>query len=179
MKSLMTIVTLCSLIFSCDENRRNMSEPIKYSDTTIQKSKIQYSSLRFEPFINFDDYKVTRIDHEKHAGLDLKSNKAAGNFRTILREGFSADTANFAGHYTLVYWGCGTACQSSLLIDRQTGKIYNSPVASLGYDFRVNSRMLIANPPDKSGFYNDCSYCTPVIYLFDEQTKTFEEPHRK
>lgn len=150
-----------------------------YGDTTIDKDKISYASIKFEPYIGFDDFKVTEVDNRKYADLDLKSNKDANNFQARLREGYSADTANFAGHYTFVYWGCGSPCQSSLLIDRKTGKIYDSPGASLGYDFRADSRMLIVNPPDTSGFYQDCSYCKPIIYIFDEQTKTFKEKERK
>lgn len=150
-----------------------------YGDTTIDKDKISYALIKFEPYIGFEDYKVNSVDHKKYAELDLKSNKYASNFRTRLKEGYSSDTANFAGHYSFVYWGCGSPCQSSLVIDRKTGKIYDSPSASLGYDFRVDSRMLIVNPPDTSGFYFDCSYCKPIIYIFDEQTKTFIEQQRK
>jgi len=146
-----------------------------YGDTTIDKDKISHALLKFEPYIGFADFKSEKVDHKKYAELDLKSNKGAGNFRTRLKDGYSADTANFAGHYSFVYWGCGSSCQSSLLIDRKTGKIYDSPGASLGYDFKVDSRMLIVNPPDTIGFYYDCSYCKPIIYIFDEQTKTFNE----
>jgi hypothetical protein len=146
-----------------------------YGDTTIEKHKIYNVLLKFEPYISFDDFKVTKIDHKKYAKLDLKSSKGANNFRTVLRSAFSQDHANFAGHYSFVYWGCGTTCQSSSIIDRKTGKVYDSPGASLGYDFRVDSRLLIANPPDSTGFYNDDAYSKPSIYIFDEQTKTFTE----
>ena len=208
MKKTATILILSILQFFCNYSQRNTTENTKietedslkknltpnrpiigliyeseniriYGDTTIQKDKIGYSSLKFEPYISFDDYKVSRIDHKRHAELNLNSNKFARNFRTRLREGYSADTANFAGHYTFVYWGCGSPCQSSLLIDRQTGKVYDSPCASLGYDFRVDSRMLIVNPPDTNGFYDDCFYCKPIIYIFDEKTKTFNERQPK
>ncbi|WP_133159363.1 hypothetical protein [Solitalea longa] len=146
-----------------------------YGDSTIDRSKISHAYLKFELYIGFEDFPVDKIDHEKYANLDLKSNNEANNFRTNLREGYRADTANFAGHYSFVFWGCGSPCQSSLLIDRKTGKIYDSPSASVGYDFKVSSRMLIVNPPDTSGFYFDCSHCKPIIYLFDEKTKTFRE----
>ncbi|MDP3462297.1 MAG: hypothetical protein Q8S18_05880 [Bacteroidales bacterium] len=150
-----------------------------YGDTTIDKDKISYASIKFEPYISFEDFKVNSVDHNKYADLDLKSNKDANNYRTRLREGYSADTANFAGHYTFVYWGCGSPCQSSLLIDRKTGKIYDSPDASLGYNFRVDSKMLIVNPPDASGYYDDCFYCKPIIYIFDEQNKTFNKRQQR
>jgi hypothetical protein len=148
-------------------------------DTTIDKAKILYASLKFEPYISFEDFKVTNIDNKSKAKLDLSSNEGARNFRTRLREAYEADTSNFAGHYTFVSWGCGSPCQSSLLIDRQTGKIYDSPGASLGYDYRADSRMLLTNLPDSSGFYDDCIYCKPIIYLFDEKTKTFTEKKSK
>lgn len=146
-----------------------------YGDTTIIKNKISYVSLKFEPYIDFDDFKLEMIDNKKYSDLDLKSNSEANNYRTRLREGYKADKANFAGHYTFVYFGCGSPCQISYVIDRKTGKIYDSPSAALGYDFRVNSRMLIVNPPNSSGFYDDCFYCKPIIYIFNEQTKIFEE----
>ncbi|WP_447951051.1 hypothetical protein [Chryseobacterium koreense] len=152
------------------------SENIRiYGDTTIDRNKISYTSTKFEPYISFQDFKVKQIDHSRKVELDFKSNKDAKSFKTKLREGFNADTANFAGHYTFVYWGCGSPCQSSMLIDRQTGKIYDSPSAALGYEFRADSRMLIVNPPDANGFYDDCPYCKPVIYIFDELTKKFNE----
>jgi len=156
------------------------SENIRITgDTTIDKEKISYASLKFEPYISFDDFKASNIDNKSKAKLDLSSNKDASNFRTRLREAYEADTSNFAGHYTFVYWGCGSPCQSSLLIDRQTGKIYDSPGASLGYEYRADSRMLLTNPPDTNGFYDDCSYCKPIIYVFDEKTKTFTEKKSK
>lgn len=152
------------------------TENIKlYGDTTINKSKISYAVIKFEPYICFEYFKVSKVDNKKYAALDLKSNQNANKFRTRLKEAYDADTANFAGHYSFVYWGCGSPCQSSLVIDRTTGKIYDAPVSSLGYDFRVDSRMLIINPPDTNGFYGECIYCKPVIYIFEERTKTFKE----
>jgi hypothetical protein len=148
-------------------------------DTTIDKEKILYASLKFEPYISFDDFKVSTINNKNKAKLDLSSNKDARYFRTRLRNEYEADTSNFGGHYTFIDWGCGSPCQNSLLIDRQTGKIYDSPEASLGYEYYPDSRMLLVNPPDTSGFYDDCYYCKPIIYVFDEKTKTFTEQKSK
>ncbi|MBX3165520.1 MAG: hypothetical protein KF900_13675 [Bacteroidetes bacterium] len=150
-----------------------------YGDTTIERDKFYISELKFEPYISFDDFKVNKIDNKRHAPLDLKSSNGASNFRTRLREGYNSDSANFAGHYTFVWWGCGSPCQSSLIIDRQTGKIYGGLVAANGYDYRVNSRMMIVNPPDTNGFYTNVSYLKPLIYVFNEQTKTFDERQPK
>tara|TARA_R110002050_G_scaffold69210_3_gene149772 strand:+ start:1997 stop:2629 length:633 start_codon:yes stop_codon:yes gene_type:complete len=150
-----------------------------FGDTTIEEAKISSASIKFEPYIGFNDFSVAAIDHKKYAELDLKSNRVANSYRTRLREGYKSDTANFGGHYTFIYFGCGSPCQGSLLIDRKTGKVYDSPGASGGYDYQVDSRMLIVNPPDTNGFYHDCPYCKPIIYIFNEQTKSFEERLRK
>ncbi len=205
MKKVICILTFSILIFSCNTNYKkakqippnsdsltNISSQKKtkpviddiyenenvkiYGDTTITNEKISYTLLKFEPYISFEDFKVSITDNSSKANLNLSSNNNASNFRSRLRDAYKADTSNFAGHYTFVYWGCGSPCQSSLIIDRQTGKIYDSPGASLGFDFRTDSRMLITNPPDKNGYYrDDCFYCKPIIYVFDEKTKTFSE----
>ena len=193
MKRVFYILTLSILTLSCRENRKSVTVE-KYQNgeadgltnsqsektrPSIDKDKTPSSLIKFEPYVDFNDFKVNSVDHKKYADLDLKSNRVAFGFRTRLQEGYQAKKANFAGHYTFVDWGCGSACQSSLLIDRRTGRIYDSPTASLGYEFRIDSRMLIVNPPDSTGFYEDCYYCKPVIYIFDEQTKTFSERPRR
>jgi hypothetical protein len=90
---------------------------------------------------------------------------------TEIREG-AAKGPNFAGHYTIVKWGCGSACVSIAVADAMTGIIGESPFSILGYatslrfpddttthttDFepvayRLNSRLLIVRgcPEDKS-----------------------------
>lgn len=146
-----------------------------YGDTTVGQSRISYGSLKFEPYLRFSDFRVNTVEHQKYADLDLTSNKYASMYRTRLKQGYSADTANFAGHYSLVYWGCGSGCKLAVIIDRKSGKIYDAPESSRGYKFRVDSRMLIVNPPDATGFYDDCPYCKPIIYVFDERTRKFEE----
>ena len=105
-------------------------------------------------------------------------------FRTRIRQGY--DTVNFAGKYCFVQWGCGSSCQLSAIIDAATGKIYAGPDASMGYEFRIDSRMIVVNPPNKysdddpyhsdSSFYrSDCIYCQPLIYIWNEEQKMFEE----
>lgn len=59
----------------------------------------------------------------RRAQLNLRSSRGAYSFRTRLREGY-AEGVNFAGHYTLVGWGCGTGCIDAAIIDAKTGKIY-------------------------------------------------------
>ena len=158
----------------------NEGSVIIYGDTTIQKDKIREVLIKFEPYITFDDFKVS-IENVK-AKLDLNSHELGRQFRTAIRESYN-DTENlFAGHYTFATWGCGSPCQMNVLIDRRTGKIYDAPDSSVGSEFKKDSRMLIINPPEETNyFYNNCSYCKPEIYLLNEITKKFEkkEPYKK
>jgi hypothetical protein len=63
---------------------------------------------------------------------------------------------NFAGHYTVADWGCGTECGVFVIVDDFTGRAYDPPEISKGVDlglagpdFRVNSSlMVVASCPD-------------------------------
>jgi hypothetical protein len=59
---------------------------------------------------------------------------------------------NFAGHYTIAQWSCGTGCSSSVVVDAETGQLYRhmpygtldtSGTAYTGLSFRINSSLLI------------------------------------
>jgi hypothetical protein len=56
---------------------------------------------------------------------------------------------NFAGHYTVALWGCGTSCQSFAIIDAKTGAVtLGTFTLSVGAEFRRDSGLFIANPSD-------------------------------
>jgi len=54
------------------------------------------------------------------------------SYRTRIREG-AAKGPNFAGHYTIATWGCGTSCVSIAIIDAKDGSVYDGPFGFLGY----------------------------------------------
>ncbi|MEZ5016800.1 MAG: hypothetical protein R2800_07095 [Flavipsychrobacter sp.] len=154
---------------------------------TVDYESIKQAEVKFEPYINFSDFKVGEIYKGKRPLLQLKREDSNfWSYRTKIRNGYK-EPVNFAGHYRFVYWGCGSPCQAAVLIDVKTGKIYNAPSASLGYEHFKDSRMLITNPPlredeesslygSKTGFYNvACAYCHPYIFIWNEEKKRFEE----
>jgi len=55
--------------------------------------------------------------------IDFKRHPEARTFRTRLSEGL-ASGVNFAGHYVVVGWGCGTGCISGAIIDARTGNVF-------------------------------------------------------
>jgi hypothetical protein len=44
-------------------------------------------------------------------------------FRTTLQEG-AAKGANFAGHYAIVVWGCGSSCSDLAIVDTRSGDVH-------------------------------------------------------
>lgn len=84
----------------------------------------------------------------KPAAVNLASHKDARMFRTRLREAALAGP-NFAGYLTVATWGCGTSCQTVALIDARNGRVYFGPTASLGVKHRLDSRLLVVNPPEE------------------------------
>src|SRR5512137_1568643 len=101
------------------------------------------SSLQKENSPQFEDYPAVDEFRSKPVEVDLSSHPKARYFRTRLKDG-AKKGPNFAGHYTLVLWGCGNECQMSLIIDLRNGKVYglaeppmNRPLqSSRGLDFR-------------------------------------------
>ena len=103
--------------------------------------------------LKYDDFKVSSIFNGKLKEPDLTSHKKAKMYRTVIRKG-SKSGVNFAGHYNIVIWGCGTSCQSFAIIDVVTGKVYFSDELSFvswggwweleyGLKYRPDSNLLI------------------------------------
>ena len=81
---------------------------------------------------------------------------AARTFRTEIRRQAAAGP-NFAGHFTLAMWGCGSGCSSFAVIDAVTGKVAFPRFSSedgrtdgrttchRGLDFQLSSTLLVVS----------------------------------
>ena len=49
---------------------------------------------------------------------------------------------NFAGHYFVIRWGCGSNCLMMAVVDAKTGKVYDPPLSGTGTELYVNMDML-------------------------------------
>ena len=70
----------------------------------------------------FQDYAVTQVYRGKNAPVVLTRKDRM--YRTELREAAKTQKPNFAGHYILTYWGCGSTCVMGAVIDAKTGRVY-------------------------------------------------------
>ena len=79
----------------------------------------------------FRDYAVDKIYHGKIHPLVLDS--FGKSFKTRLREAISYGKPDFAGHYIVARWGCGSSgCNTGAVIDVETGRAYPFPFAMSG-----------------------------------------------
>jgi hypothetical protein len=95
----------------------------------------------------YEDFPVDEIFGGPPAAVDFTGNAPALEFKTTIRQQ-AAKGPNFAGKYTVVSWGCGSACQQNAVIDAKTGRIvaYNL-LTTGGTEYRLDSRLLIARQP--------------------------------
>jgi hypothetical protein len=69
----------------------------------------------------FADYPAT-VYRGPQAEPDLRSDPLSRRYRTKLRA-FARSKPNFAGHYIVATWGCGTGCSRVAIIDAKTGAV--------------------------------------------------------
>jgi hypothetical protein len=107
----------------------------------------------------FKDYPVIGPRAVARPRVDLSSHPRAKRFKTMLTQA-ARGGPNFAGHFRIVEWGCGSGCAEVAVIDLISGKVtfppelgvvvYPMPVEDefskrYGLLFRVDSRLLVVN----------------------------------
>ena len=99
----------------------------------------------------FLNYSVKIEFNGKPASVDLESHPKARTYRTRLREG-QAKGPNFADHYTIIIWGCGSQCQRFAIMNAIDGKVYfpHTNYSTNGIKFRRDSNLLIIDPLDSA-----------------------------
>jgi len=105
-----------------------------YNDTTILLSDIPQDAPRFE------SYPAERYSG-KNAAPILNGDPTTRMYRTRIKE-WSKVRPNFAGHYILATWGCGTDCTQLAIIDAITGKVIHPAGASTNVATNVHQELL-------------------------------------
>lgn len=108
-------------------------------------------SCRMERPPRFDDFKVAVEKISRRPALKF-NNDFSRRYRTLLREGLSGEPVDFAGHYVMVTFGCGTTCLYGGMVDAKSGQATGLPfmLDSFGpFDidtpliYRADSRLII------------------------------------
>lgn len=79
---------------------------------------------------------------------------------------------NFAGHFTIAEWSCGTNCQDHAVVDVVTGNIVAFGIPSEGgLSFNAGSALIMTNPPTNFPGLEDLGALS-----FDERSNWFNMP---
>ncbi|MEZ5669500.1 MAG: peptidoglycan-binding domain-containing protein [Alphaproteobacteria bacterium] len=95
----------------------------------------------------FADYPAVEAPDALVESVDFTSHPDAALFEAALRQAIGKP-ADFAARYRIAQVGCGTTCQAVIAVDATSGRVVPGPTAEFGFDYRDDSRLLVANPTD-------------------------------
>lgn len=110
-------------------------------------------SAQSEKVPSFERYPA-KVEKAIARSIDQKRSPGASTYRTRLNRALR-DGVNFAGHYVVAGWGCGTGCSNAAIIDARNGIVYwplqfynvdsryGDGYSDPLFSFRPNSRLLV------------------------------------
>lgn len=171
--SFLSLFTLLLIAVSCTESSDSKAVQSEAAQEELSQPK-EVKMAKFESSHQFLDYPADEVVVKIPARLNYDSHERGTEFKTVITDAYVKRESVFAGHYIVAYWGCGSPCQTGVIVDQTDGKIYALPTAALGYRYEKQSRMLIVNPPDEDGMYvEECAYCKPEVWVWDDAEKQF------
>jgi len=105
-----------------------------YDEYTIRPSDIPPDAPMFEKF-------PARIFVGRNASPILHGDATTRMFRSRLTQ-WAKESPNFAGHYILATWGCGTDCTQISIIDARSGRIFHPPGVTTNVAVNVHRSLL-------------------------------------
>jgi hypothetical protein len=139
-------------------------EPLSNIVETEQRSEHPNAASSSTWSLKFEAYKVGQVYRGQPAPVRIVTANQR-MFRTRIRDG-SKEGPNFAGHFTVISWGCGLGCLDVEVVDAISGQAYDdAPFSGLvfltgaqsgreyqGLVYQPDSRLLIADGcQDKCG----------------------------
>ena len=143
--------------------------------TNIPEDKSIQVYRKYKPKFTFENFNVAL--YKKRLPKVLYVSHPLGiSHKTRIEEAVGKGI-NFGGKFTIASWGCGTACQQHVIIDRSTGIIVTDFSSALGIEYRSDSLLILKNIgalDSKTGLLDICAYCkvTPVLWNATENKLT-------
>jgi len=121
------------------------------------------AQLSKPPSYPFDSYPAGKI-YKGHPAPAKLVTAEQREFRTVLRNG-AKKGPNFAGHFTVVEWGCGSNCIAVAVVDAVTGVVYDQDMPQMnqsgicGAQYKLTSTLFVVETSDKPN-----GDCRPELY---------------
>ncbi len=151
---------------------------------------VSAQSLKSYKFI---DFKTPNYVLKSKAKLDIKSNKTAKQFKTVLSENYKNGKIDFASYYITAIWGCGLGCINGAMVDVRDGRVYDLPISEKNTVGNCFSTPYIDDQEDRYEMNKQSalfltSVCTEMqtnqlnknvqmktyfVYVWDEKNKKF------
>lgn len=117
----------------------------------------------------FDNYPTKTQEVVPSPRLDLASNPVARMYKTVLRQEI-VKGPNYAGHYRVAIWGCGTSCAMFAVVNLKTGRVITTKeLSALSGIYLAADDFLRGTKNDSWGFrYKNDSSLLVVLGAPDE-----------
>ncbi|MEN4750781.1 hypothetical protein ABEH28_13540 [Pseudomonas sp. Ps21-P2] len=132
----------------------------------------------------FEAYPTSAVSQKAVSKIDWKSNPAyAKDLKSKDAVNWTVGKkADFAGHFVVNSFSCGTGCQSTVFVDVNDGKIYKSPMQfpSEGTDlpkvaggkaYQVSSNLIFMS---SLGYAGTDMVQSDGVVVFDEKSRQFQ-----
>lgn len=130
----------------------------------------------------FEAYPASAVATKAVSKIDWKSNKDLASYWKA-KEAVEATVGkkpDFAGHFVVTSYGCGSGCTASAFVDVNNGKVYKAPMNETSTQdgaHKATSNII---------FMSDYRYVnggpqmmeTPGVVLWNEKTSKFEIIHK-
>ncbi|MYN43582.1 hypothetical protein GTP23_00695 [Pseudoduganella sp. FT93W] len=113
---------------------RAIPEDDGYNEVTIRPSDLPPDAPRFQ------DFPAKRYAG-KNAVADLSGSPLTKAYRTRIKA-WAKEKPNFAGHFILATWGCGSDCTQLAIIDAVTGKVFHPAGVTTNVAVNVHQKLL-------------------------------------
>ncbi len=121
---------------------------------------------------NFAKFPVKEVFAGPHAKPNISSSADAKRFKTTILRDYTG-RPDFAGHFQVLSWGCGSNCRAFALVDTKTGKITFVPSsAALGAEYHLNSALFIIDPTTMME-EGDSAFYKTAYFVWDESLGDF------
>lgn len=84
-----------------------------------------HSQMRVPSQVTFNEYRVS-VRFRGRPAAPLHNSLYSREFRTVIRRAVRKGP-NFADHYTVAIWGCGSGCAMFSIADVANGRVYDFP----------------------------------------------------
>ena len=93
-----------------------------FSSSLVLLGQVAPNDCAQKKLLGFKDYPVTAYHGKPHT--PILATPLDRKYETAIRDATKSGV-NFAGHYTLARWGCGTGCHEFVIADLITGVVYD------------------------------------------------------